>query len=176
MIRPAWRLRSSEGSGFTLLELLIVMALISLLASLLVPNFIRARDQANLSACSQNLRSLWTAKCMVEAETKRAGILEDPPTTNTGYGSYLVQGSPAYKKLSRYCEVSKMHCPLGGKRKGAYMYWELHEASFEKIHPGSVVYTSSFSCMNSELHPGCAQAVQLGGFPRYTARGLSLVP
>jgi prepilin-type N-terminal cleavage/methylation domain-containing protein len=176
MSRPVWSPRSTTDGGFTLLELLIVMAILSLLASLMIPNFLRARDQANLSACSQNLRSLWTAKSMVEAETKRAGILNPGPGPNTGYGFYLVPGNRAYQVLSRYCEVSRMRCPLGGSRNGAYMYWELHEASYEKIYPGSVVYTSSFSCLNSDRHPGCAKAASLGGFPRYTARGLSLVP
>lgn len=176
MSRPVWGFRATSGRGFTLVELLVVMAIISLLASILVPNFVHARSRAQLTACSQNLRSLWTARSMAEAETKRAGLLNPPPGPNTGYGFYLVPGNRAYQVLSRYCDLSQMRCPLGGARNGAYMYWELHEASYEKLYPGSVIYTSSFSCLNSDRHPGCAKAANLGGFPRYTARGLSLTP
>jgi prepilin-type N-terminal cleavage/methylation domain-containing protein len=47
--------------GFTLIELLTVCAIISLLASILVPNFLRSLDNARLSACQTNLKNIATA-------------------------------------------------------------------------------------------------------------------
>lgn len=44
--------------GFTLVELLVVMALIVLVLSLVIPAVGRARDQANVMTCRANLRSL----------------------------------------------------------------------------------------------------------------------
>jgi prepilin-type N-terminal cleavage/methylation domain-containing protein/prepilin-type processing-associated H-X9-DG protein len=45
-------------SGFNLLELLIVVAIIGLLAALLVPALVKAREQGHASVCKNNIRQL----------------------------------------------------------------------------------------------------------------------
>ncbi len=57
---------SSGRRAFSLTELLVVMALITLVISVVVPAVGRARDQANVVACRTNLRSLVLA-CLVYA-------------------------------------------------------------------------------------------------------------
>jgi prepilin-type N-terminal cleavage/methylation domain-containing protein len=47
--------------GFTLLEMMIVVAIIAILAMLLIPNFTHARAQAQTAACESNLRAIGTA-------------------------------------------------------------------------------------------------------------------
>lgn len=47
--------------GFTLIELLIVVAIIAILATILVPNFLRARAQSQVAASESNLKNLGTA-------------------------------------------------------------------------------------------------------------------
>lgn len=47
--------------GFTLVELMIVIAIISILALVLLPNFVIARHQARLSACQSNIKNISTA-------------------------------------------------------------------------------------------------------------------
>lgn len=54
------KLRRKSG-GFTLIELMIVIAIIAILAAILVPNFIRARAQGQLTACKSNLKNIGTA-------------------------------------------------------------------------------------------------------------------
>jgi type II secretion system protein G len=52
---------ASGESGFTLIEMMIVVAIIAILVSILVPNFVRARAQAQTSACESNLKEIATA-------------------------------------------------------------------------------------------------------------------
>jgi prepilin-type N-terminal cleavage/methylation domain-containing protein len=45
------KVKTSYTSGFTLVEIMIVVAVIGLLASIAVPNFVKSRQQAQKIAC-----------------------------------------------------------------------------------------------------------------------------
>jgi len=55
------KLRKSS-KGFTLVEIMIVVAIIGLLAAIAVPNFVQARQQAQTNACINNLRIIDASK------------------------------------------------------------------------------------------------------------------
>ncbi len=55
--------------GFTLIELLVVIAIIAILAAILFPVFARAKAQAKLSGCINNLKQWGTATSMYMADT-----------------------------------------------------------------------------------------------------------
>jgi prepilin-type N-terminal cleavage/methylation domain-containing protein len=52
----------SRKAGFTLVEIMIVVAIIGLLAAIAIPNFVRSRSTAQMNTCINNLRQIDGAK------------------------------------------------------------------------------------------------------------------
>jgi prepilin-type N-terminal cleavage/methylation domain-containing protein len=96
--------------GFTLIELMIVIAIIAILAAILIPNFAHARAESVTAACEDNLKSLSTAmeEYAVDNTGQYTGSLPttylkymptDPASgqgytitaTSGAYGSYEIQ-------------------------------------------------------------------------------------
>src|SRR5271168_2710537 len=62
-------LKTNRKSGFTLVEIMIVVAIIGLLAAIAIPNFVRARQTSQTNACINNLRIIDAAKQQWALET-----------------------------------------------------------------------------------------------------------
>ncbi len=60
----------AKKSGFTLVEIMIVVAIIGLLAAIAIPNFVKARTSAQTNACIANLKQIQGAIEQWALETK----------------------------------------------------------------------------------------------------------
>jgi prepilin-type N-terminal cleavage/methylation domain-containing protein len=78
--------REVRFKGFTLVEIMIVVAIIGLLASIAIPNFVRARTTSQSNACISNLRHIFGATQEWALEYRKA---PDTPVTFTDIQPYL---------------------------------------------------------------------------------------
>ena len=85
--------------GFTLLEILIVVAVLGILVGMAFPNFLKSRTNAQKQMCIENLSQIESAKQIWGVENgKKDG---DPPADTDLFG------------VSRYMKL-KPKCPAGG--------------------------------------------------------------
>jgi len=80
------QINTNKKAGFTLVEIMIVVAIIGLLAAIAIPNFVKARENAQLNSIFNNLRILEGAKDQWALENKKGtGDLVDDVTTVSDY-------------------------------------------------------------------------------------------
>jgi prepilin-type N-terminal cleavage/methylation domain-containing protein len=80
---------SRRDSAFTLIEIMIVVAVIGLLAVIAIPNLLKARERTQTNACINNLRLIDAAKQQWALETKQLGSVEP---SIADIGEFLVRG------------------------------------------------------------------------------------
>ena|SRR2546421_11167726 len=90
------KIKASGAGGFTLVEIMIVIAILGLLAGIAIPNFLRARTVARANTCINHLRQIDAAIQEWALETKKAD-----------------QQQVLYSDISSYLKGSVI-CPAGG--------------------------------------------------------------
>lgn len=84
----------SKRHAFTLIELLIVVAIIAILAAIAVPNFLEAQVRSKVSRQLSNMRTVATALEAYAVDTNHY-----PPTTIEPYDIAAAPGDPAASTL-----------------------------------------------------------------------------
>jgi prepilin-type N-terminal cleavage/methylation domain-containing protein len=79
------KLRKTSRSGFTLIEIMIVVALVGLLATIATPTWVRARTTSQAKTCINNLRQIDGAKQQWALENKAAADAGIAYTDISGY-------------------------------------------------------------------------------------------
>src|SRR5688572_10894076 len=78
------RAGTSRSSGFTLIELMIVIAIIAIIAAIAIPNLLAARLSANETAAVATLRNIISAQAQFQQ-----GAKSDTDSDGTGeYGGF----------------------------------------------------------------------------------------
>src|ERR1700753_3878468 len=62
---------NKKRAGFTLVEIMIVVAIIALLAAIAVPNFLRARKRSQATRILEDLRNIDSAMGQIAIETQK---------------------------------------------------------------------------------------------------------
>jgi len=83
--------------GFTLVEIMIVVAIIGLLSALAIPSLLKSRNTSRQKACINNLRQIDAAK---ERWAMENNINSGEPSVDANVNTYMVKGRPV--------------CPAGG--------------------------------------------------------------
>jgi len=106
--------KNTRRTGFTLVEIMIVVAIIGLLAAIAIPNFIKARQSSQRAACVANLRTIDGAKATWALEQHKTGT--DVPTDSDLFGPTLYvkekPGCPANGTYSINAVDQKPACSI----------------------------------------------------------------
>ena len=86
--------------GFTLIELMIVIAIIGILAAIAIPNFRKARDQAREKACYANMRVILGAVEMYNMDNSSMTDTVSMGDVDSSTGK-LVSGEYLKRKMSK---------------------------------------------------------------------------
>jgi prepilin-type N-terminal cleavage/methylation domain-containing protein len=101
------KINTSRKAGFTLVEIMIVVAIIGLLAAIAIPNFVKARETSQINACINNLRQIDSA---VQQWALEKGKTTGDAVTEGDVSPYIGRAANAADLATAKCI-----CPTGGK-------------------------------------------------------------
>lgn len=110
--------------GFTLIELMIVVAIIAIIAAIAIPNLLRSRMQSNETASIGNLKTIATAQNSYRASHDTYGdfallTADTPPYLDTTWTEGVEKAGYTYsitENTANTWECTATHTEGGGER------------------------------------------------------------
>ncbi|HRZ87270.1 MAG TPA: type II secretion system protein [bacterium] len=93
------KLLKRKTKGFTLVEIMIVVAIIGLLAAIAIPNLVKSRQVGRMNACLNNLRQIEYA---TEQASVELGTLGGQTPAAATVNSYIKGGAPTCPGAGTY--------------------------------------------------------------------------
>ncbi len=134
-------IRGVPGRAFTLIEMLVVTAIVALLLAVLLPSLAAARAQGKRAACASNLRQMGTAWAMYD--NTYGGYFPEMVNGHWVYGGkegwlagYTTRKRPLNPMLTlkqrQAGSGDVFHCPsdIGDRRRAGWSYFDAFGTSY----------------------------------------------
>lgn len=152
-------------SCFTLIELLIVIAIIAILASMLLPALNKARDKAQAISCLSNMGSCAKGLSFYAEDNNQYWPKPDGTEGNNwaSWSMVLVRGIDAsgkYNKAANYLTAAVVFCPKGVVRNTAATAVSVGVPSLPANGSSDSLFNHSYGLFNRKMNSaGTACAV-----------------
>ena len=152
-------------AGFSLLELMVVVAILGVLATVAVPRFNIFRARARQAEAKSNMGVIYTLQeaFAIDHEKYYNG---EGTTTWGGSDMYTDATADGYRGGSGDCKPNKLGFRLANCDKARYRYW-IDQTSSERTFL-SIAFAPSDA--KARIFPGCGGTLADGGIDRTTAR------